>query len=90
MSNTFWIAPTGAIVNSDGCCECDEYAIILANGFRPFAVAFSAEVKTKADAPSEIELALAAVIVPSFAKAGRKVGIEGLFILINNNIAFTT
>ncbi|MNT56543.1 hypothetical protein D3C72_1938500 [compost metagenome] len=35
----------------------------------------SPEVTTSADAPSLIELAFAAVIVPSFLNAGRKVGI---------------
>jgi hypothetical protein len=32
-------------------------------------------INTKAEAPSEIELALAAVMVPSLAKAGFKLGI---------------
>lgn len=36
-------------------------------------------VSTNAAAPSEIELELAAVIVPSLLKAGRKVGIFSRF-----------
>lgn len=39
--------------------------MIFANGCKPRAEATSAEVSTSAEAPSEIELAFAAVIVPS-------------------------
>ena len=55
--------------------------MILAKGAKPLAAAFSLEVSTRAEAPSEIELAFAAVIVPSFAKAGRKVGILSILAL---------
>ena len=42
---------------------------------RPMAFATLSRVMTRAAAPSEIELALAAVMVPSFEKAGFRVGI---------------
>ena len=55
--------------------------MIFASGFKPFDCALSAVVNTNADAPSEIELALAAVMVPSLAKAGRSVGIFSILAL---------
>ena len=45
------------------------------------AAACSAEVSKSADARSEIELAFAAVILPSLAKAGRSVGIFSILAL---------
>ena len=49
--------------------------MIFASGCKPRCAATSLDVKTSAEAPSEIELAFAAVIVPSFAKAGLSDGI---------------
>ena len=68
--------------------------MILAKGAKPLAAALSFEVRTRAEAPSEIELAFAAVIVPSFAKAGRKVGILSILALkgcssLSTTITFT-
>jgi len=48
---------------------------------KPFAFASLSRINMTADAPSEIELALAAVTVPSFAKAGRNVGIFSILAL---------
>ena len=42
---------------------------------RPLAFASLSRINTRAAAPSEMEDAFAAVTVPSFAKAGRNVGI---------------
>ncbi|MNC62735.1 hypothetical protein D3C75_1127890 [compost metagenome] len=42
---------------------------------RPSALAVLSRVMTRAAAPSEMELALAAVMAPSLVKAGRRVGI---------------
>jgi len=46
-----------------------------ATGCRPFERALDSLVRTTAAAPSEIEEEVAAVIVPSFAKAGFSCGI---------------
>ena len=75
FANTFSIEPIGAVVNNSGSCELDEWATIRAKGFKPRALASDSFIKTSADAPSEIELELAGVMVPSLAKAGRKLGI---------------
>ena len=64
--------------------------ITLAITFRPSFLATDSRVITKAAAPSEIEEALAAVMVPSLEKAGFRVGIlagsafQGLFVLRHN------
>ena len=57
------MAPIGARVNSLGWIEWVAWPIIFARGSRPFSA--SPLASTNADAPSEIEDALAAVIVPS-------------------------
>ena len=51
------------------------WATMRAKGVTPAASASPAVVSTSAAAPSEIELELAAVMVPSALKAGFKVGI---------------
>ncbi|MCY1559098.1 hypothetical protein D9M68_960990 [compost metagenome] len=48
---------------------------ILASGWRPRRSASAAVIRTSALAPSEIELALAAVMLPSLRNAGFRVGI---------------
>ena len=48
---------------------------MAASGVRPRLSASDSRINTSAAAPSEIELELAAVTVPSFAKAGLSVGI---------------
>ncbi len=73
--STFSIAPIGATVNLAGSCACAAMATIRAIGCWPFSLARLSRVSTTAAAPSEIELEVAAVIVPSLAKAGRSVGI---------------
>ena len=50
-------------------------ATIRATGFSPLASASDWRVSTSAAAPSEIDELVAAVIVPSLAKAGFSVGI---------------
>ena len=69
------IAVTGAMVNSAGSRAWLAWATIFASGFKPRFVASLVFISTTADAPSLIEEALAAVIVPSFLKAGFSVGI---------------
>ena len=64
----------GAMVNSEGWMECVAWPTMRARGACPPNA--SSPATTKAEAPSEIELALAAVIVPSLANAGRNEGIR--------------
>ena len=64
-------------------------ATIRAKGVAPFSSAVLSRINTKAEAPSEIEEALAAVMVPSFANAGRKVGIFSILAL-NGCSSFST
>jgi hypothetical protein len=66
---------TGAVVNNPGSCACDACATIRAIGLRPSFAAVLARISTSAAAPSEIDEELAAVTVPSLAKAGLSVGI---------------
>ncbi len=63
------------MVNLPGSWAWAAWATIRATGVRPFAAATEARVRTSAAAPSLIELALAAVIVPSLLNAGLSVGI---------------
>jgi hypothetical protein len=60
------IAREGAIVKSIGLVAASAQESILAIGFKDSLCARSAVLKTRADAPSLIELAFAAVIVPFF------------------------
>ena len=64
-------APTGAVVNFAGSWAWAAWPVIRATGLRPSRSATLNLVITIAAAPSEIDEALAAVIVPSLAKAGR-------------------
>src|SRR3990167_5161615 len=68
------IAPMGAMVNSLGSWLWVAWATILAKGLRPRRAASAAVIMITALAPSEIELALAAVMLPSLRKAGFSVG----------------
>ena len=63
------------MVKADGACACAACATIRATGFCPLAAATLSRVSTSAAAPSEIDELVAAVIVPSLAKAGFSVGI---------------
>src|SRR5437588_5036226 len=74
-SRTFWMATTGAVVNQAGACACVAWPRILANGVTPRRSASEPLMITSAAAPSEIPLALAAVMVPPSRKAGLRVGI---------------
>ena len=73
--STFWIAPTGAVVNQAGACACTACATIRATGLLPRRAAVDSRISTSAAAPSEMLDALAAVIVPSFLNAGLSEGI---------------
>ncbi len=75
LSSTLRIAPTGAVVKSFGAWACAASATIVATGALPSFAATLARVSTSAAAPSEIELEVAAVIVPSLANAGLSCGI---------------
>ncbi len=74
-SSKVLMASIGARVNSDGCRECVVWPRILAIGFKPFSATAVSLASTNAEAPSEIELELAAVTVPSALNAGFSWGI---------------
>ena len=69
------IAPIGARVNSSGARLNLACSTMRTMGFSPWAATASSEARQSALAPSEMELELAAVIVPSLAKAGLRDGI---------------
>ena len=69
------MAPIGATVNCAGACAWAAVATMRASGSRPFSRALDSLVRTIAAAPSEIDDEVAAVIVPSLAKAGLSCGI---------------
>ena len=69
------MAGTGAVVNWDGAWAWAAWATTRARTGMPSALATLSRVITRAAAPSLIEEALAAVMVPSLAKAGFRVGI---------------
>ena len=75
LSSTFWIAGTGAEVNFSGSCACAACATTRAIGCLPSFCATLSRVSTSAAAPSLIDELVAAVIVPSFAKAALSCGI---------------
>ena len=70
FSKSLRIAPTGAVVNHCGSCECVAYPAMRASGAAPRRVAAESLIMTSAAAPSEMELELAGVTVPSFLNAG--------------------
>ena len=75
ISRIFSIAPMGASVNFDGSMEFVLCAQIFAIGFRPKVLTAVSLAKSIAEAPSEIELELAAVTVPPSLNAGFSFGI---------------
>ncbi|MNY21727.1 hypothetical protein D3C86_1552920 [compost metagenome] len=75
LANSLVSAPTGARVNSPGSWLWVAWPTIRASGCRPRRLASSAVISTRALAPSEIELELAAVMVPSLLNAGLRLGI---------------
>jgi hypothetical protein len=75
LASTALIAWTGAMVNSAGSRAAEACATIRASGVSPRLRAWDSAIITTAAAPSLMELALAAVTVPSFLNAGLSVGI---------------
>ena len=73
--SAFCMAGTGAVVNRPGSWAWAEWLTMRATIGRPSALATLSRVMTTAAAPSEIEAEDAAVIVPSLAKAGFRLGI---------------
>ena len=73
--STFWIAPTGAVVNMFGAWAWTLWPTILAIGFAPRRAAVDSRIRTSAAAPSEMLDEVAAVIVPSFLNAAFRPGI---------------
>ena len=71
----------GASVNLAGWSELVACPTIRAIGFSPCLSIADSLASTKAEAPSEIELELAAVTVPSDLNAGLRVGIFSMFAL---------
>ena len=69
------MAPTGAVVNQPGSCAWVVWPTIVASGVRPRFSACDRRISTSAAAPSEMELELAAVTVPSLRNAGLSCGI---------------
>ncbi len=75
LSRAFFTAGIGAVVNSAGSWAWAAWETMRATTVKPSLSATDWRVTTRAAAPSEIDEALAAVMVPSGAKAGRRVGI---------------
>ena len=73
--SAFCRAKTGAVVNRLGSWAWAAWATTRAMGVRPRAWAVDWRIITRAAAPSEMEAAEAAVIVPSLPKAGFRLGI---------------
>ena len=70
LFNNFFITLLGAVVNHSGSWAEEACPIIEPSGFSPHSFAFCSLITNKAAAPSFNFDALAAVIVPSLAKAG--------------------
>ena len=87
------MAPTGAVVNQPGSCAWVAWPTMRPAACRPSLSAVERRISTSAAAPSEIELELAAVTVPSFLKAGFSVGIlsswalSGCSSLVDDHVA---
>src|SRR5690606_20706309 len=75
LASTASMAATGAVVNHSGAWEWVAWATTVASGVLPAAFADASDISTRAAAPSLIEEELAAVMLPSFLKAGRRAGI---------------
>ena len=83
--SAFGNAIEGATVNNSGSIAASAYPFIVAKGFSPNSSALSLLINTSAAAPSLIVEALAAVTVPSFVKAGRRLGIFSKRTLVNSS-----
>src|ERR1700722_1456742 len=90
LSLSFLIAPIGAVGNRLGKSAWEACATIIARGLRPRFSASERRIKTSAAAPSEIELELAAVTVPSLRKAGCRLGILSSLALGGCSSSLTT
>ena len=88
--SSFSVAPIGATVNSLGWRLLVAWPRIRASGCRPRCCATLSRASTSAEAPSEIELALAAVTVPSFLNAGLSPGILSILALPGCSSVSTT
>ena len=90
FASTLWTASMGAVVNSIGAWLCCAEATMRAIGVLPFADAHASDATTSAAAPSLMELALAAVTVPSLVKTARSVGILSKLVLAGSSSCSTT
>ena len=84
------MAGTGAVVNWAGSWAWAACATTRATMGRPSSLATLSRVITRAAAPSLMEEALAAVMVPSLAKAGFSVGILSGSALVGCSSSETT
>jgi hypothetical protein len=88
FASSFFMAPTGAVVNRPGSWAKVLWPTRVATGLAPSFAAVEARIMTSAAAPSEIDEELAGVTVPSLRKAGFRpgsfpVGLEGLLVLVD-------
>src|SRR5258708_4787635 len=74
LAMAVWMAQTGAVVNQSGAWACTAWLTMRASGARPRALAVLSRISTRAAAPSEMLDEVAAVMAPSFLKAGFSVG----------------
>ena len=82
-------ALAGAMVNRSGSRAASALDRMVAKGVTPNSAALSADIRTRALAPSFKVLALAAVTDPSLSKTGRRVGIFSSFTLRNSSSSVT-
>ena len=75
LASSLCTAPTGAVANQLGAWACTACATTRASGRLPSCWAVLLRISTRAAAPSLMLELLAAVMVPSFLKAGLSVGI---------------
>ena len=84
------MAPAGAVANHSGACACTACDTMRATGLHPRCAAVDSRISSSAAAPSEMLLALAAVMVPSFLNAGFSDGILSSLALKGCSSNFTT
>ena len=90
LANRFFSAPTGAVVNQFGSCECWLWATMRASGLTPSFSAVDARISTMAAAPSEIDEELAAVTVPSLLEGGLQGGdLSGMALVGASSVSIT-
>ena len=75
LASSFCTAPTGAVANQLGAWAWVLWPTMRASGWAPSGLAVLARARTRAAAPSLMDELLAAVMVPSFLKAGLRLGI---------------